>query len=181
SYSAMVQRMQAVIGTVLKDPAVASVGSQIGASGTTTLNDGRMFIDLKPQSERTASADQIINRLRPQLAKIQGMTLYMQAAQDIPIGGRETRTREHNTPSQRRRTTPSAAEYRERSTNTRSSTPTPGSSTTGPRSSWRNSRESPVSPMSPATRRMPARSSTSRSTAMQPQAMGYCRRRSTTP
>jgi len=92
SYSAMVQRMQAVIGTVLKDPAVASVGSQIGASGTTTLNDGRMFIALKPQSERTASADQIINRLRPQLAKIQGMTLYMQAAQDITIGGRVSRT-----------------------------------------------------------------------------------------
>ena len=92
SYSAMVERMQAVIGTVVKDPAVASVASQIGATGTTTLNDGRMFIALKPQSERTASADQIINRLRPQLAKIQGMTLYMQAAQDITIGGRVSRT-----------------------------------------------------------------------------------------
>jgi hydrophobe/amphiphile efflux-1 (HAE1) family protein len=92
SYPAMAQRMQAVIGTVLKDPAVASVGSQIGASGTTTLNDGRMFIALKPQNERNASADQVINRLRPQLAKLEGITVYMQAAQDITIGGRVSRT-----------------------------------------------------------------------------------------
>jgi HAE1 family hydrophobic/amphiphilic exporter-1 len=92
SYPAMAERMQAVIGSVLKDPAVDSIGSQIGASGTTTLNDGRMFIALKPRSERTASADQVINRLRPQLAKVQGITLYMQAAQDITIGGRVSRT-----------------------------------------------------------------------------------------
>jgi hydrophobe/amphiphile efflux-1 (HAE1) family protein len=92
SYPAMAERMQAVIATVLKDPAVASVGSQIGASGTTTLNDGRMFIALKPQSERNASADQVINRLRPQLAKLGGVTVYMQAAQDITIGGRVSRT-----------------------------------------------------------------------------------------
>ncbi|HEX9461530.1 MAG TPA: efflux RND transporter permease subunit, partial [Alphaproteobacteria bacterium] len=87
SYPAMADKMQVVIGAILKDPAVASVGSQIGASGTTTLNDGRMFIALKPQSERDASADQVINRLRPQLAKIGGVTVYMQAAQDITIGG----------------------------------------------------------------------------------------------
>jgi len=92
SYPAMVERMQAVIGTVIKDPAVASVGSQIGATGTTTLNDGRMFIALKPQSERSASADQVINHLQPQLAKLQGITLYMQAAQDITIGARVSRT-----------------------------------------------------------------------------------------
>jgi hydrophobe/amphiphile efflux-1 (HAE1) family protein len=92
SYPAMVERMQAVIGIVLKDPAVASVGSQIGATGTTTLNDGRMFIALKPQNERNASADQVINRLQPQLARLQGITLYMQAAQDITIGARVSRT-----------------------------------------------------------------------------------------
>jgi multidrug efflux pump subunit AcrB len=77
---------------VLKDPAVASVGAQIGASGTTTLNDGRMFIALKPQGQRTVSADQVINRLRPELAKLQGITVYMQAAQDITIGARVSRT-----------------------------------------------------------------------------------------
>ena len=51
-----------------------------------------MFIALKPQSERHASADQVINRLRPKLAKLQGITLYMQAAQDITIGARLSRT-----------------------------------------------------------------------------------------
>ena len=93
SFPAMAQRMQAVIGVVLQDPAVASVGSQIGAGGATaTLNDGRMFIALKPESQRSASADQVINRLRPKLAKIQGITLYMQAAQDITIGARLSKT-----------------------------------------------------------------------------------------
>src|SRR5258708_37120387 len=66
--------------------------SVVGATGTTTLNDGRMFIALKPQNERNASADQVINRLQPQLARLQGITLYMQAAQDITIGARVSRT-----------------------------------------------------------------------------------------
>jgi len=94
SFPAMVERMQAVIRIVSQDPAVASIGSQIGAGGaTTTLNDGRMTIALKPKSERDASADQVINRLRSKLAKIQGITLYMQAAaQDITIGARLSKT-----------------------------------------------------------------------------------------
>jgi len=92
SYPAMEQRMEAVIRTILRDPAVASIGSQIGATGTTTLNDGRMFIALKPEAERSASADQVINRLQPQLAKLEGITVYMQAAQDITIGARVART-----------------------------------------------------------------------------------------
>jgi hydrophobe/amphiphile efflux-1 (HAE1) family protein len=92
SFPAMEGRMDAVIRTILKDPAVASIGSQIGATGTTTLNDGRLFIALKPKTERTASADQVINRLRPQLARLQGVSVYMQAAQDITIGARVSRT-----------------------------------------------------------------------------------------
>jgi HAE1 family hydrophobic/amphiphilic exporter-1 len=92
SYSAMAGKMQGVIATILKDPAVDTVGAQIGASGTTTLNDGRMFIALKSQSARRASADQIIARLQPQLAKLEGVTVYMQAAQDITIGARVART-----------------------------------------------------------------------------------------
>jgi hydrophobe/amphiphile efflux-1 (HAE1) family protein len=93
SYPAMVERMQAVIRIVSQDPAVASMGSQIGAGGATaTLNDGRIFIALKPEGERNASADQVINRLRPKLAKLQGITLYMQAAQDITIGARLSKT-----------------------------------------------------------------------------------------
>src|ERR1700720_278080 len=92
SYQAMTQRQQALIDAVMRDPAVASVGSQIGAGGgTTTVNDGRMFIALKPQNQRVP-VDQVIARLRTNLAKIQGITLYMQAAQDITIGGRVSKT-----------------------------------------------------------------------------------------
>jgi multidrug efflux pump len=91
SFPAMVQRMEAAVNIVLKDPAVASVGSNSGGTGS-TLNQGRVFIALKPRDQRDVSADQIINRLGPQLAKIQGITLYMQAAQDITIGGRLSKT-----------------------------------------------------------------------------------------
>ena len=56
-----------------------------------------MFIALKPHDQRDASADQVIDRLQPQLAKIQGITLYMQAAQDITIGGRVSPRRSINT------------------------------------------------------------------------------------
>ena len=93
SFPAMAERQQAVINVVLQDPAVASVGSQIGAGGPTpTLNDGRMFIALKPQSQRDASADQVIDRLQSKLASLQGIALYMQAAQDITIGARLSKT-----------------------------------------------------------------------------------------
>ena len=93
SYSAMAERQMAVINAVLEDPAVASVGSAIGAGGgTTTINNGRMFIALKPNNERDATADQVVRRLQTRLARIQGITLYMQAAQDIAIGGRLSKT-----------------------------------------------------------------------------------------
>ncbi len=93
SFPAMVERQQAVVNIVLQDPAVATVGSYVGPGGSTaTLNDGRMFIALKPHDQRTASADQVINRLRPRLAHLQGITLYMQAAQDITVGGRLSKT-----------------------------------------------------------------------------------------
>ena len=93
SFPAMAERQQAAANIVLQDPAVASVGSYVGPGGpTATLNNGRMFIALKPQGERNASADEVINRLRPKLAGLQGITLYMQAAQDITIGGRVSRT-----------------------------------------------------------------------------------------
>ncbi|MET4803808.1 efflux RND transporter permease subunit [Bradyrhizobium sp. LB11.1] len=93
SYPAMVDRMQAIINVVLKDPAVASTGAQIGAGGATaTLNDGRMFIALKPLGQRGASADQVIARLRTELASVSGITLYMQSAQDIMVGARLSKT-----------------------------------------------------------------------------------------
>jgi HAE1 family hydrophobic/amphiphilic exporter-1 len=93
SYPAMAQRQQAVIDAVLEDPAVASVGSAIGAGGgTTTINNGRVFIALKPRDQRDVTADQVIRRLQTRLARVQGITLYMQAAQDITIGGRLSKT-----------------------------------------------------------------------------------------
>jgi len=89
----MAQRQQALIDAVLEDPAVASVGSAIGAGGgTTTVNNGRVFIALKPRDQRGVTADQVIRRLQTRLARIQGITLYMQAAQDITIGGRLSKT-----------------------------------------------------------------------------------------
>jgi hydrophobe/amphiphile efflux-1 (HAE1) family protein len=93
SFPAMAQRQQALVDILLKDPAVESVSNYIGPGGpTATLNQGRVFIVLKPASQRDASADQVINRLRPQLARIQGIVLYMQAAQDITIGARLAKT-----------------------------------------------------------------------------------------
>ncbi|WP_342731563.1 efflux RND transporter permease subunit [Bradyrhizobium sp. B117] len=93
SFPAMSERQQAIVNILLKDPAIQSVASYIGPGGpTATLNQGRIFIVLKPKPERKASADQIINRLGPQLAHIQGITLYMQAAQDITIGARLSKT-----------------------------------------------------------------------------------------
>ena len=93
SFPAMVQRIEAVIAVVKKDPAVDSVGANIGAGGATaTLNQGRMFIALKPHEQRDVSADQVIRRLQTKLAGVQGITLYMQASQDITVGARLSKT-----------------------------------------------------------------------------------------
>jgi HAE1 family hydrophobic/amphiphilic exporter-1 len=93
SYPAMADRMEALLDPVLKDPAVASVAAAIGPGGATaTLNQGRVFIALKPHDQRDVSSDQVIDRLQSALAKVQGITLYMQAAQDITVGGRVAKT-----------------------------------------------------------------------------------------
>ncbi|WP_283811553.1 efflux RND transporter permease subunit [Bradyrhizobium betae] len=79
----MAERQQAMLDAVMRDPAVASIGSAVGAGGgTSTVNDGRVFIQLKSADERDP-IDKVIGRLRTNLAKIQGITLYMQPAQDI--------------------------------------------------------------------------------------------------
>jgi hydrophobe/amphiphile efflux-1 (HAE1) family protein len=92
SFQAMAERQQALLNAVMRDPAVASVGAAVGAGGgNTTVNDGRVYIALKPQNQR-GSMDEVLARLRTNLAKIQGITLYMQAAQDITIGGRLSKT-----------------------------------------------------------------------------------------
>jgi hydrophobe/amphiphile efflux-1 (HAE1) family protein len=92
SFQAMTERQQAILDAIVRDPAVQSVGAATGAGGGLyTLNDGRVFIQLKPKSQR-GSIDNVMARLRTNLAKIQGITLYMQAAQDITIGARLNKT-----------------------------------------------------------------------------------------
>src|SRR3954449_1481472 len=92
SFHAMAERQQALLDALIRDPAVASIGSAVGAGGgNTTVNDGRVYIALKPKSQRGSMAE-VMGRLRTNLAKIQGITLYMQAAQDITIGGRVSKT-----------------------------------------------------------------------------------------
>jgi hydrophobe/amphiphile efflux-1 (HAE1) family protein len=92
SFQAMEERQQALLDALLRDPAVATLGSAVGAGGGVyTVNDGRVYISLKPANQRDP-IDQVIARLRTNLAKIQGITLYMQAAQDITIGARLNKT-----------------------------------------------------------------------------------------
>jgi hydrophobe/amphiphile efflux-1 (HAE1) family protein len=92
SFQAMRERQQAMLDVIVRDPAVDSVGAAVGAGGGVyTLNDGRLFIQLKPHGQRP-SIWQVIDRLRTNLARIQGITLYMQAAQDITIGARLNKT-----------------------------------------------------------------------------------------
>jgi multidrug efflux pump len=93
SFSAMAEKQQALADTVLKDPAVESLSSFIGIDGTnTTLNSGRMLINLKPLQERKISASDIIRRLEPELEKVEGITLYMQPVQDLTVEDRASRT-----------------------------------------------------------------------------------------
>jgi HAE1 family hydrophobic/amphiphilic exporter-1 len=91
SFADMKRHQEALGQIVQADPAVASVAMAIGGSGRAG-NNGNLFITLKPRSERDASAQQIIARLRPKLEKVEGARLYMQAAQDVRLGGRPTRT-----------------------------------------------------------------------------------------
>src|SRR5204863_8131186 len=93
SFEEMKRRQEALADIIAKDPAVATYAMAIGNGGaTSTINNGRFFITLKPKSERDASAGQVIARLRPQLEKVEGARLFLQAAQDVNIGGRIART-----------------------------------------------------------------------------------------
>jgi hydrophobe/amphiphile efflux-1 (HAE1) family protein len=92
SFAQMSQDVMAIGDVLAKDPAVATVGMNLGAGGAQTQNNARFFITLKPRSQRDASADQVIRRLQPQLAKIKGTALFMQVSQDLNVGGRIART-----------------------------------------------------------------------------------------
>jgi HAE1 family hydrophobic/amphiphilic exporter-1 len=90
SFDEMVRRQHLVTDVISKDPDVASYGTGIG--GGRPINNGFLIMGLKPRDERSASADEIITRLRPQLAKVPGIQLFIQAAQDLNVGGRTSRT-----------------------------------------------------------------------------------------
>jgi hydrophobe/amphiphile efflux-1 (HAE1) family protein len=91
SFEAMKALQLKVMDVVLADPAVAGLGSSLGASPfTAQVNLGRLFISLKPISERGVSTQRVIARLRPKLAEIPGIAVFMFPAQDVRVGGRQT-------------------------------------------------------------------------------------------
>jgi len=93
SFPEMARRQQQLAQAILKDPAVESLSSFIGVDGTnTTLNSGRILINLKPLEERKVNASEVIRRLQPSLAEIEGITLYMQPVQDLTVEDRVSRT-----------------------------------------------------------------------------------------
>jgi multidrug efflux pump len=93
SFDAMAQRQRELGRVILRDPAVESISSFIGIDGTnTTLNSGRIQITLKPLAERGAGVGAVIDRLRPVLAQVDGITLYLQPVQDLTVDDRVSRT-----------------------------------------------------------------------------------------
>jgi multidrug efflux pump len=93
SFEAMSQRQQELAQVILQDKAVESLSSFIGVDGTNaTPNSGRIQINLKPREDRSDDASAIIRRLQPALAKVDGITLYMQPVQDLTVEDRVSRT-----------------------------------------------------------------------------------------
>jgi multidrug efflux pump len=93
AFPAMAEKQQALAEVILKDPAVESLSSFIGVDGTnTTLNSGRILINLKPLAERKINATVLMRRLQPELNKVEGITLYMQPVQDLTVEDRVSRT-----------------------------------------------------------------------------------------
>jgi multidrug efflux pump subunit AcrB len=93
SFSAMVERQKTVADIVRQDQDVESVAAFVGAGTVNpTLNSGRLYIVLKPRRERSATADEVIDRLRAATRNLEGISLYMQSAQDLQIDTRISRT-----------------------------------------------------------------------------------------
>ncbi len=93
SFPEMARRQQKLAHVILKDPAVESLSSFIGVDGTnTTLNTGRILINLKPLSKRGMSASAVIRRLEPKLAAVHGIRFFMQPVQDLTVDVRQSRT-----------------------------------------------------------------------------------------
>ena len=93
SFGEMSRRQLLLQDVVAKDPDVSDTSCSIGVGfGAQTENNGRCFISLKPFSQRTSTAQQVIARLRPKLAHVEGANLFLQAAQDVRVGGRLSKT-----------------------------------------------------------------------------------------
>jgi multidrug efflux pump len=93
SFPKMMELQRSVADIVLADPDVQNIASFIGSDGTNpTTNSGRLSISLKPRDQRSASADEIIARLGPKLAKVDGIQVYFQSVQDLQIDSRVGRT-----------------------------------------------------------------------------------------
>jgi len=93
SYAAMADRQRELATAILSDPDIASLSSFIGVDGNNvTVNSGRFLINLKPRGERSASATEVIRRLRSETAGIAGVTLYMQPLQDLTLDTTVSRT-----------------------------------------------------------------------------------------
>jgi multidrug efflux pump len=93
SFQAMADRQQKLAQLILQDPAVDSLSSFIGIDGiNTTMNSGRLQINLKPLAERRISASDVIRRLQPKLEQVSAITLYMQPVQDLTVEDRVSRT-----------------------------------------------------------------------------------------
>jgi multidrug efflux pump len=93
SFLSMAQRQQQLVEILLRDPAVDSISSFIGVDGTnTTLNSGRIQINLKPLEDRKISASEVIRRMQPRLAGVEGIQLFLQPLQDLTVEDRVSRT-----------------------------------------------------------------------------------------
>jgi multidrug efflux pump len=93
SFAAMVRGQQALARIILQDPAVESLSSFVGIDGTnTTVNSGRILINLKPLEQRQVDITTVINRLQPKLAAVEAMTLFLQPVQDLTVEDRVSRT-----------------------------------------------------------------------------------------
>ena len=159
SFKAMSARQHDIAEIVERDPDVASVASFVGAGTVnSTVNSGHLYINLKPRNQRKASAQEIIRRLSDATASVQGISLFMQAAQDVQIDSRVSRTQYQYTLED---------------------------SDSDELAAWSGKllaklRDSRNSPMSPATSRKAACKSVCRWIARKPRATMFCRRRLTT-
>jgi multidrug efflux pump len=93
SYQTMLDLQQRATDIVLSDPAVEGVGSSVGGSAFSgSVNNGRLFVSLKPLSERGLTSAQVVDRMRPRLSSIPGVRVFLVPAQDVRVGGRQSRS-----------------------------------------------------------------------------------------